>query len=243
MEPAFVKAKTLDNAYFQLISKCWDHGYKYKITEGSFKGGNRLELCMAAGWIEYPHTMPLSPIMPEGIQPPTTDEKIEDYFTNYLMDPNLEPNEEYRYSTWINGWFLNKYISSEGSWESQLDWCIRHFKEKGFGNAHCYITVGDPSINFNYDAPYKDETDRRTSPCLRGIDIKVKYGKVILKVDYRSWDLYSGFPGNMGGFALLNQYIANQLEIDPGPLAFSSAGLHCYDYQIKSIAAYLRKEN
>lgn len=243
MKPVFVEARDLNDAYFQLINQCWDHGYEYKITEGSNKGGKRLELCMASGWIEYPHTRPLAPIMPEGISPTTTDEKIEEYFTEYLMNPNLKKNQEYRYSTWINGPFYNENIKDIFAFETQLDWCIRHFKEKGLGNNHCYITVGDPYINFNYDAPYENEIDRKTSPCLRGIDIKVKYDRVILKVDYRSWDLFAGFPENMGGFALLNQYIADQLEIDPGPLAFSSLGLHCYDYQIDVMAAYLRKEN
>jgi thymidylate synthase len=123
---------------------------------------------------------------------------------------------------------------------SQLDWCIRHFKEKGKGNNHCFITVGDPMVNFNYDAAYDNENERRTSPCLRGLDIKIKDDKVILGIIYRSWDLFAGFPENVGGFALLNQYIANQLEIEPGPLTFSSQGLHIYSHQIETVKAYLR---
>lgn len=239
MLPALVYTNTLDETYFQLIHHCWKHGYDLSVDEGSNKGGRRLELPFAAGFIQFPHTRPLAPIMPPGISPTTTDEKIEEYFTNYLMDPNLSPNEEYRYSVWINGKLTNRATESL---ESQLEWCVRHFKEKGFGNNHCFITVGEPDINFNYDFPYTNETERKTSPCLRGLDIKIKDGKVLLGVVYRSWDLYAGFPENMGGFTLLNEYIANELEIEPGPLAFSSLGLHCYDYQMKAVIAYLRKE-
>lgn len=244
-KPSFVEARDLNEAYFMLLSDCWNYGYAYEVTEGSNKGTKRLELCMAAGIIQFPHTRPLAPIMPEGISPTTTDEKIEQYFAEYLMDHTVNSNEEYKYSEWINGhWkkginFKNKFGISEYHKESQLDWCIRHFKEKGLGNNHCFITVGDPTMNFNYDIPYSNETERRTSPCLRGLDIKVKGNKVILGVIYRSWDLFAGFPENMGGFALLNQYIANELEIEAGPLTFYSQGLHCYDYQLKSVMAFL----
>ena len=243
MTPAFVEARDLQEAYFLLIKECYEKGVKYEITEGSNKGGYRLELPFAAGYIHFPHTRPLAPIMPEGIPPTTTDEKIQEYFINYLMDPNLFPNEEYRYSTWINkpiptkaehDYVVQRYISP-------LEWCIRHFKEKGYGNNHCYITIGKPATIFNYDVPYKNESERKTSPCLRGIDLKIKEGKMILGVVFRSWDLYAGFPENMGGFTLLNEYVANELGIEPGPLTFSSQGLHCYDYQIDSVIKYLRK--
>lgn len=244
-KPVFIEARDLNEAYFRLIFECYKNGYGIFVDEGSNKGGRRLELAVAGGFIHYPHTRPLAPIMPPGVPPTTTDEKIEEYFANYLMNPQLSPNEEYRYSTWINGEFYNPHFDKdwcdEDYYESQLDWCIRHFKEKGFGNNHCFINIGNPTINFNYDIPYSNETERRTSPCLRGLDIKVKDNKVILGIIYRSWDLYAGFPENMGGFALLNQYIAEQLGIEAGPLSFYSQGLHCYDYQIEAIIAYLRK--
>ena len=238
-KPGFVDANTLDEAYFMLLSKCWYYGIRYKITEGSMKGDYRLELPVAAGIIQFPHTRPLAPNMPQGVPSTTTDEKIEQYFVNYLMDPNLSPNEEYRYATWINGKMTNVYAIQV---ESQLEWCIRHLKEKGYGNNHPFITIGNPDTNFGYDKPYKNETERRTSPCLRGIDIKVKENKVILGIIYRSWDLFSGFPENMGGFTLLNEYIANELGVEPGPLSFYSQGLHCYGFQIDIVKEYLKKE-
>lgn len=238
LRPAFVNAINLNEAYFQLLDLCWDIGYKYEITEGSSKGEYRLELPFAAGWIKNPHMLPLAPTMPPGVPPTTTDEEIEKYFTTYLMDPELSPNEEYRYSTWINGKYLNK---ATGNSESQLEYCIRHLKEKGFGNNHCYITIGDANKIFNYDTPYSNETERKTTPCCRGIDVKIKDNKVILGVVFRSWDLYAGFSQNMGGFTLLNQYIANELNVDPGPLTFSSQGLHIYSYQIEAVISYLRK--
>lgn len=246
-QPAFVEAINLNEAYFLLLKECWEKGVRYEITDGSFKGDYRIELPFAAGYIHNPHMRPLAPTMPVGVPATTTDEKIMDYFTNYLMDPNLAPNEEYRYSTWINKPMLVKLeIKNNGEYpiygESQLEWCIRHLKEKGHGNNHCYITVGEPGGQFVYDREYSGETNRRTTPCLRGIDIKVKGNKVILGVIFRSWDLYAGFPENMGGFTLLNQFIASELGADEGPITFASQGLHCYGYQIAAVASYLRIE-
>lgn len=241
LRPALIEARDLNEAYYLLVKECFEKGIGYKITEGSNKGGERIELSFAAGIIYFPHTRPLAPTMPEGVSPTTTDEKIEDYFVKYLMNPKLDENTEYKYSTWINGQLRNQHYAFKT--ESQMEWCIRHFMQKGYGNNHCHITIGDPHINFNYDVPYKNETERRTSPCLRGIDLKIKEGKLILGVNYRSWDLFAGFPENMGGFAMLNAYIAAQLpDVEPGPLTFSSQGLHIYDYQAKAVLGYLRKE-
>lgn len=245
IQPCLIEALNLDEAYFGLLSACWNHGVKYEITEGSCKGDYRLELPFAAGYIHNPHMRPLAPTMPVGVAPTTTDDAIQAYFVKYLMDPNLEPNEEYRYSSWINDPFLNVYHRNEEGYginESQLEWCIRHLKEKGHGNNHCYITIGEPGGQFCYDGEYSNETERRTTPCCRGIDIKIKNNKVILGVVFRSWDLYAGFPENMGGLALLNQYIASELGVNEGPLTFASQGLHCYSYQLEQVKLYLRKD-
>ena len=243
MKPVFINARDLNDAYFTLLWECWHNGRKYKIDTGSFKGANRLEFDFVSGFIQQPHIRPLAPIMPPGMLPVTTDEKLEtDYFPNYLMNPNLAKNEHYRYSSWINGtYYYDEFRFCE---ETPIEWVIRHFKEKGYGNNHCYINIGNVDSGFNYDVPYTDESERKTSPCFRGIDFKIKDNKLITSVIFRSWDLYSGFPENMGGITLLNEYVCEQLDdVKPGPLAFTSAGLHCYDYQIKLLMEILHKDN
>ena len=254
--PVQIISNDLNDCYFQLLSYVWEFGRKYKIDTGSFAGASRLEFDFCSGFINYPHTRPLAPIMPEGIPPITTDEKLElEYFPNYLMNPELEGNEHYKYSSWINGiehyheFFYNvpaegaKFIEDHSKREeTPLEWVIRHFKEKGYGNNHCYINIGNVDSGFNYDILYEHEGDRRTSPCLRGIDFKVKDGYLIIGCIFRSWDLYAGFPENMGGLTLLNEYVANQLpDVEPGPLTFTSMGLHAYDYQIDPIMSILKK--
>jgi hypothetical protein len=252
--PAFINATDLNDAYFSLIWELWHKGRKYQITSGSFAGSHRLEFDYCAGFIKFPHTRPMAPIMPEGVSPTTTDEKIESYFANYIMDSNLERGEHYRYSSWINGTehYYEFYIDptdvnsrddlKQRNMTTPIEWVINHFRKAGYGNNHCYINIGNVDSGFNYDVPYKSETERRTSPCFRGIDFKIKEGQLITSVVFRSWDLFSGFPENMGGFTLLNEYVCEQLgDVTPGPLAFSCAGLHAYDYQLESIMAILHK--
>lgn len=254
--PVYITANDLNDAYFQLLYNLYNYGRKYKIDTGSFAGTTRLEFDFVSGFIKYPHSRPLSPIMPEGIPPVTTDEKLEtEYFPNYLMNPELEGNEHYRYSSWINGvshyheFFYNKPAESvklredyTRRDETPLEWVIRHFQEKGYGNNHCYINIGNVDSGFAYDIPYEHEGDRKTSPCLRGLDFKIKDHYLIISCVFRSWDLYAGFPENMGGLTLLSEYICEQLhDVQAGPLAFTSAGLHAYSYQLEPIWAILRK--
>lgn len=252
--PVNIIARDLNDAYFSLLWEVWHHGRKYKITSGSFEGNYRLEFDYVSGFIHNPHVRPLAPMMPEGIPTVTTDEELDKYFANYLMDSNLADNEHYRYSSWLNGtdhynefkfyqrnendFYKTVNISLE---ETPIEWVIRHFKEKGHGNNHCYINIGNVDSGFNYDIPHKNENERRTSPCFRGIDFKIKEEYLITSVIFRSWDLYAGFPENMGGFTLLNEYVAHEVGVKPGPLAFTSAGLHCYDYQLDPVMAILNK--
>lgn len=236
-----IEGTTLGDTWFQLINQLWEKGRRgILITDGSHKDSHRMEFDMVSGFIHYPHERPLAPILPPTVnEVPTNDDKIQDYFNEYLMNPKLGPNEEYRYSEWINeGWYN---IYKDGN-ETPISWVIRHFKEKGYGNNHCFISVGGNYENFNYDKPYKTETERGTTPCLRGLDFKIKDGKLLMGVIYRSWDLYSGWPQNMGGFTLLNEYVCEMLgDVIPGPMAFFSMGLHCYDHQIKAIMKVLNK--
>jgi thymidylate synthase len=166
----------------------------------------------------------------------------------------LEGNEHYKYSSWINGRdhynefkhfdytskdLVNTYIENM---ETPLEWVIRHFQEKGYGNNHCFINVGNVDSGFNYDIPYKNEGERRTSPCLRGIDFKIKDHYLIMSVIFRSWDLYNGFPENMGGLALLMDYLSKLItvktgkEVNTGSLNFFSWGLHVYSHAFSAFA-------
>lgn len=270
--PVFIEARDIDDAWHQLLYQCYEKGRKYEISSGSHAGSNRLSLDYVSGFINNPHTTPMAPRMPESsnLPIPTTDENIHNYFANYVMDSTLAINEEYRYATWIVGGKIRNRLGNLGNdvvCYNQMEWVIKHFREHGYGNEHCYITIGYPESNLTYDNPFMEckkckhlnykydksctecgnesliinEEHRGTSPCLRGLDFKITEGYLVTHVIYRSWDLYSGYPENIGGFTLLNQYIASELGVEPGPIAFSSKGMHVYEHHLEILNSRLGK--
>lgn len=101
------------------------------------------------------------------------------------------------------------------------------------------MTIGYPESNFSYDKEYKNEMERGTSPCLRLVDTKIvkEDGEnyLCMNVYFRSWDCYGGWPENMGGLALLQEYMAEELGVKIGTLSFTSKGLHAYDFQLEAL--------
>ncbi|MBU1290120.1 hypothetical protein KJ756_02015 [Patescibacteria group bacterium] len=179
--------------------------------------------------------------MPEGsnIPPPTTQDDIEEYLT-YLMTPVKQPNEHYTYGEDLH-------------W--QIEWVIRHFKECGYGNNHCYMTVGRPEtlyfydlgVNYNESVSVKErvtggiiEDYRRSnewngksnpsSQCLRGIDTWIDDNKLHFWVYFRSWDHWGGFPVNLGGIQLLKEYMSSEIGVGDGCMVVSSKDLHVYEH-------------
>jgi hypothetical protein len=153
LKSIFIEERNLDSMWFALLSEVYKHGRKNHIDTGSFAGADRLEFDYVAGTIKYPTDRPLSPIMPEGVPPVTTDEEIEKYFVNYLMDGTLDGNNHYKYATWIVGGeyklpksdlILSRGIKSDGSiskmeWKgnniianvpNKENWLIKQYKEK-----------------------------------------------------------------------------------------------------------------
>jgi len=72
-------------------------------------------------------------------------------------------------------------------------------------------------------------------PCLRLLDFKVipVDDELMLTVSayFRSWDLWAGFPTNLGGIELLKQFVASETSLKNGPIYAYSAGAHIYGYQ------------
>jgi thymidylate synthase len=81
------------------------------------------------------------------------------------------------------------------------------------------MTVGDKNSLYLEDPP-----------CLRGIDTRIKDGKLNFVVYFRSWDLWNGFPANLGAIQLLKEYMSENIGVEDGEIIAASKGLHIYDY-------------
>ena len=200
-----IQARDIPDAWFQCVYEIIDKGYRYQIDRGSFQGQERLEFDYITVQIKYPGTRPLIPDIPEAlcIPNPVADGYIESYLP-YLMTAEKQPNEDYTYGEYL---------------ESQIAEVIRMYRQDGHGTNQAYMTVGDPKALLLTDPP-----------CLRGIDTRIRYGKLHFMVYFRSWDLWNGFPANIGAIQMLKEYMAQEIGVEDGEIIAASKGLHLYDY-------------
>ena len=200
-----IQARDIPDAWFQCVYEIIDRGHRYQIDRGSFQGQERLEFDYITVQIKYPGTRPLIPDIPEAlcIPNPVADGYIESYLP-YLMTAEKQPNEDYTYGEYL---------------EPQIAEVIRMYRQDGHGTNQAYMTVGDPKALLLNDPP-----------CLRGIDTRIRYGKLHFMVYFRSWDLWNGFPANLGAIQMLKEYMAQEIGVEDGEIIAASKGLHLYDY-------------
>ncbi len=203
MEISVIEARDLSEAWFLCICKTLTQGYEYKIERGSYAGQQRKELDFIVIKVQYPGTRPLIPDVPQGVPCPTSTEYIESYLP-YLMTAHKAEGEQYTYGQYL---------------EKQIVEVIRMYKEDGFNTNQAYMSVGN-----------EHSIDLSDPPCLRGIDTKIRDGKLHFFVYFRSWDLWAGFPSNLAAIQLLKEYMSSEIGVDDGELIASSKGLQLYDY-------------
>ena len=205
MKPEYLEARDLPDAWFQCIYRLLETGREYTIKRGSYKGQKRLEFDFITVHIKFPGVKPLLPDIPHalGIPNPVADGYLDEYLP-YLMTSAKQPGEDYTYGQYL---------------EPQIAEVIRMYSEDGYETNQAYMTVGDPQTIYLGDPP-----------CLRGIDTRIQDGKLHFIVYFRSWDLWNGFPANLGAIQLLKEYMASCIGVDDGEIIAASKGLHLYDY-------------
>ncbi|MCK5577618.1 MAG: thymidylate synthase [Dehalococcoidales bacterium] len=203
MKISIIEARDLSEAWFLCLRKVLTQGYRYRIERGSYAGQHRKELDLAVVQITSPANRPLTPDVPPGVPAPTTMEYIESYLP-YLMTAHRAEGEQYTYGQYL---------------ERQIAEVIRMYKKNGFNTNQAYMAVGDGQSIFLTDPP-----------CLRGIDTRVRYGKLHFIAYFRSWDLWAGFPSNLAAMQLLKEYMAEEIGAGDGQLVAMSKGLHLYEY-------------
>jgi thymidylate synthase len=202
MKLTVIDALSLSDAWYQCLKAALLEGREYVIQQGSFEGIRRREIELVAVNISCPDIRPLSPDVPNGVPLPTTDDNIEEYMS-YLMTPDKQENEEYTYG---------EYLSP------QIEEVIRRYR-LGYDTNQMTMCVGS-----------KDSIYQKDPPCLRLIDTRIQDGKLHFIVYFRSWDLWGGFPTNLGGLQILKEYMASEIGVGDGEIHAFSKGLHLYEH-------------
>lgn len=212
--PSYIDARDLPEAWFLCLRKVLESGYEYLIDRGSYAGQRRKELDLVTVEVKYPHRRPLVPDVPQGVPPPTSMDYVEKYLS-YLITSLKADNEQYTYGEDL---------------EKQIPEVIKMYKEDGFNTNQAYMAVGNA-----------DSISLSDPPCLRGIDTRVRYGKLHFVIYFRSWDLWSGFPSNLAAIQLIKEYMASEIGVDDGKIFATSKGLHLYDHswEVARLAAGL----
>lgn len=207
----FVKARTIGEAWREVMWLCVKKGWDFLVKGGSYVGQIRKQLNHVTIIITEPGRRPLSPIMPPGKPGPTDEMKIEEYFERYILSGRMAENEVYTYGTFIVKQ-LNRIVELLN-------------RAKGNTNQAC-IAIGDVDTTFLDDPP-----------CLRLCSFKVVNGQLEMTVFFRSWDLYAGLPENLGGLQLLKEYVLAHLTFpcQDGAIIAYSDGLHLYDQYFKIV--------
>lgn len=227
LKPVFIDAFDLDDAWFQCLSAILEKGHFYTITRGSYEGQRRLEFDFAVIRVRRPAHQ-IIPIIPEGmnIPAPTDTEYIKSYLS-YLLTGTKTDTEDYTYGERlvepkvkvkqnIAGTDMIKEMPLD---VNQIEEVIKMYNEKGAGTNQATMEIGMPS-----DIKLTDP------PCLRLIDTRVRYKKLHFILYFRSWDLWGGFPSNLGGLQLVKQYMADEIGVEDGEIIAASKGLHLYEY-------------
>lgn len=222
-----IEAFDLDDAWFRCLSEILEHGHVYKITRGSYEGQKRLEFDFVTIKVKNPAHQ-IIPIMPEGssIPAPTSMDYINNYLP-YLLTGQKTETEDYTYGERLVDAKVRIKEVREGKemvtemplGVNQVEEVIKIYKTQGYGTNQAIMEIGMPS-----DIKLNDP------PCLRLIDTRIRYGKLHFFPYFRSWDLWGGFPSNLGGLELVKQYMAEEIGVENGEIIASSKGLHLYDY-------------
>jgi len=203
MELTVIEALSLGDAWFQCLRKALLEGRTYQIQQGSFEGKHRKEIPLVAAIIKNPAVRPLRPDVPTGVPPPTTDEVIEEYLS-YLMTSTKQENEEYTYG---------EYLSP------QIDEVIKRYKAGGYDTNQMCMNIGD-----------RNSIHMKDPPCLRVLDTRIQDNALHFVLYFRSWDLWGGFPTNLGGLQLLKEHMAKEIGVGDGTIVAFSKGLHLYEH-------------
>ncbi|MFH1201400.1 MAG: thymidylate synthase [Candidatus Omnitrophota bacterium] len=227
LKPVHIEAFDLDDAWFQCLSQILEKGHVYIITKGSYEGQRRLEFDFVTVRVKNPAHQ-IIPIIPEGmsIPAPTDMEYIQGYLS-YLLTGQKTDTEDYTYGERLVEPKVR--ISSADSADklyhemplgvNQIQEVINMYKTKGHGTNQATMEIGMPS-----DIKLVDP------PCLRIIDTRIRYGKLHFILYFRSWDLWGGFPSNLGGLELVKQFMAEEIGVGDGEIIAVSKGLHLYEY-------------
>lgn len=196
-----IEGRNIPEAWHLTVLRCVNAGHIFRVQQGSYEGQMRMQLARLSLFIGLPGELPMD-ISWQGKALSSRD-GIQQYYENYIISETIRANEQYTYGRRI---------------VPELPQIVFMLINTPNTNQAC-LSVARPE-----DVHLKDP------PCLRSLAWNVVEGKLQMTSYWRSWDLYTGLPTNLGGLQLLNEYVAGFAGIPAGPQWAISNGAHLYEY-------------
>jgi len=209
-----LEAKTISESFYRLVAAALDNGRRSVVQHGSTGCVDKIrcQFDYALVHIEYPDPSTALPdvLSSFGLPNPVSFDYWETNYKRYIMTAEMQPNETYTYGSrmWAGPGLIFP-IDQITHWQTVL------FETPDTNQA--VIQIAQPSDSLLPDPP-----------CLRQIKLRILDGKLHFFINFRSWDLWGGYPANLQGLAHLQHFMAANLGIEPGEFVCESAGLHLY---------------
>ncbi len=227
LKTVMIHARDLDDAWHQaLFALINGNGYVCRIDKGSYENTEyRLEFDHIVINVEKPGQRPIVPITAEFVPPPTDVSWVKNIYLNKLVTDERGSGEDYTYGerNVAPAKFLEEIIKSPFELKNefknlnQMIKVIENFTTKGYNSNQEVIQIASPLDLWKKDPP-----------CLRKIFCRIRYGKLHFITDWRSWDLWAGFPSNLAGLQLVKEFMAEEIGVEDGGMLADSQGLHLY---------------
>lgn len=204
MNKYHIVGRDISEVWFKLLQYAVKEGKLKKTRMGATAGEDVKELGFVIVTIEYPWTLPLIPVVPEGFPPPVREEDM----------AALAASTMYHYE-------LKKGIKYYGCYlESQLDYAVKMYKEFGWDiNQMCFLTAD--SDNLFIDDPW----------VLKLIDTKIENGSLDLIAYIRGLDLWQGFVMFSGALQMLKEHLARKIGCKDGQLHIVGKSFNLPEHQ------------
>lgn len=239
---SFVARDIAEAWYFALLA-AYEHGRNYLVGKGSYENDQfRREINgVLVFTIKDPTHRPFTTH-----EMPVTEEYVTVDYPPYLLSSDIAEGEQYTYGSRAAPYYYNVadmlqgVIDSAGLVAEELDnesviWA--GFPPPAMSTNQSIVEIAKPS-----------DCELEHPPCMRSIQFRLVTGQSPLRLDlivnFRSWDLYGGLPGNLAILAQLMEYMCSLLNspVNPGRIIATSAGAHYYSMYDSSVAGLLKKD-
>jgi thymidylate synthase len=131
-----------------------------------------------------------------------------------------------------NNGFIYTYGERLNNWDNKYDQIESIIKriDKSRNTRRAVAATWIPSI----------DGERNEVPCMLSIDFKLRK-KLYLTAYFRSNDFYGAFPYNIISLSVLQDYVANKLNVDSDGITLFSSSSHIYEFDKDAVIDILKK--